>query len=44
LVDDMFSIPEHFGLFIITKLGFGVFYKKDETGKNIFSVKRKLPI
>lgn len=44
LVNNMFSIPEHFGLFIITKLGFGVFYKRDEKGKNIFSVKRKLPI
>lgn len=44
VVGNVFSIPEHFGLFIITKLGFGVLYKRDKSGKNIFSVKRKLPI
>ncbi|KAB2907871.1 MAG: hypothetical protein LC102_08085 [Ignavibacteriales bacterium] len=35
-------IPEHFGLFIITSLGFDVNYKKMPDGKNIFSIKRNL--
>lgn len=37
------SIPEHFGLFIITRLGTGVSYRKLSDGRNIFSLKRPLP-
>ncbi len=37
------SIPEHFGLFIITRLGTGVRYRKENDGRNIFSLKRLLP-
>lgn len=37
------SIPEHFGLFIITRLGTGVSYRKESDGRNIFSLKRPLP-
>jgi hypothetical protein len=44
ITEDSYSVPEHFGLFIITKLGFDVTYKKRGDGKNFFSVKRKLPI
>jgi hypothetical protein len=41
--EDRFSIPEHFGLFIITTLGYDVNYKRDKEGKNFFSLKKSLP-
>lgn len=41
--EDRFSIPEHFGLFIITMLGHDVHYKRDKEGKNFFSLKKSLP-
>lgn len=40
---DKFSIPEHFGLFIITMLGHDVRYKRDKSGRDIFSLKKSLP-
>lgn len=43
ITDRKSSIPEHFGLLIITRLGTGVTYIKKPGGKNIFSLKRLLP-
>ncbi len=43
MTDRKNSIPEHFGLLIITRLGSGVSYRKNADGKNIFSLKRPLP-
>lgn len=41
--DQKDMIPEHFGLFIITRLGTGVRYRKDAGGRNIFSLTLPVP-
>lgn len=41
--DQKNMIPEHFGLFIITRLGSGVCYRKDSSGTNILSLTLPFP-